>query len=245
MTTGNSKDKPALWNVKVFTLFPEMFPGQLGFSLAGKALESGIWSYEAINIRDYAKDKHKMVDDTPYGGGAGMVMRADVLGDAIADNIRPGDRIIYPSPRGKVFNQKMANELAQESNLAIICGRFEGVDERVLEEYQVEEVSLGDFVLSGGETAALAVMDSCIRLLPDVIGNCETLNEESFGENADYTGLLEYPLYTRPHEWNGRAVPDVLMSGNHGKIRQWRLERAEQITRLRRSDLWKEYKKRF
>ena len=230
-----------LWNVQLLTLFPEMFPGFLGHSLAGKALEKNVWSFEAINIRNYAKDKHKSVDDTPFGGGAGMVIRADILGDAIEKNITKDTKIIYMSPRGMPLTQSKLYELSKCKNLAIICGRFEGVDERVLNEYNVEEISIGDYILSGGEVAALTLMDGCIRLLPGVIGNKNTLNEESFGENEEYAGLLEYPLYTRPVEWKKRNVPDILLSGHHAKISQWRLEKAKEITKARRKDLWNKY----
>jgi tRNA (guanine37-N1)-methyltransferase len=233
-----------IWKVKILTLFPEMFPGSLGHSLAGKALENGIWSLEAVNIRSFAKDKHKTVDDTPSGGGAGMVMRPDVLGEAIEATVPAGAKLIYMSPRGKILDQEKAYELANTKELAIICGRFEGVDERVLEEYSVEEISVGDYILSGGEVAAFVLMDACIRLLDGVIGNKNTLNEESFGENADYAGLLEYPLYTRPLEWKGRKIPEVLYSGNHAQINKWRLEQAENITKKRRADLWEKRNKK-
>lgn len=233
---------PQAWNVKLLTIFPEMFPGPLGCSLAGKALDKGLWGFEAVDIRSFAGDKHSSVDDTPSGGGAGMVMRADVLGRAIDANINKASKIIYMSPRGKTLTQEKVCELSKEKNLVILCGRFEGVDERVLEEYDIEEVSVGDYILSGGEVAAITLMDACIRLLPGVIGNKNTLNEESFGENADYAGLLEYPLYTRPLEWKSRTIPDVLLSGHHAKIADWRLERAKEITKERRKDLWRDYK---
>lgn len=231
------------WHVQLLTLFPEMFPGPLGCSLAGKALEKGIWEFEAINIRDFATGKHENVDDTPCGGGAGMVMRPDVLGNAIDAHIKEDTRLIYMSPRGTPLTQSMAYELSGTPSIAIICGRYEGIDQRVIDEYNIEEISVGDYILSGGEIAALTLMDSCIRLLPDVIGNKSTLDEESFGENADYTGLLEYPLYTRPSTWRGRDVPQVLLSGHHEKINQWRLKMAEEITAERRVDLWNKYKK--
>ena len=231
-------------NFTLLTLFPEMFPGMLGHSLAGKALEKGIWGYNAVNIRDYALDKHKTVDGTPCGGGAGMVMRADVLGAAIENNVKSGEKLLYMSPRGKIITQSQIYELANCKNISIICGRFEGIDERVLEEYQVEEVSVGDFILSGGEVAAQVLMDACIRLLPGVVGNFSTHLEESFGQSTDYAGLLEYPLYTRPEKWHGRSVPDVLLSGHHGNVAKWRLEQAEELTRQKRPDLWEKYKKR-
>lgn len=232
------------WHVQLFTLYPEMFPGTLGHSLAGKALEAGVWSYEAVNIRDYATDKHKTVDDIPYGGGAGMVMRPDVLVNAVKDRCKPESKLLYMSPRGRLMTQPMLSELASLKNVAIICGRFEGVDERALQALGAEEVSIGDFVLSGGEVAATVLMDGCIRLLPGVIGNEETLKEESFGDSSDYAGLLEYPLYTRPADWQGMEVPEVLRSGNHAKIEQWRLEQAKKLTKSRRPDLWERYVKR-
>jgi len=226
---------------QLLTLFPEMFPGMLGHSLAGKALEKGIWDYEAINIRDYAQDKHKTVDGSPFGGGAGMVMRADVLGAAIENNVKSDAKLIYMSPRGKIITQKQIYELANCKNISIICGRFEGVDERVLEEFGAEEMSAGDFILSGGEVAAQVLMDACIRLLPGVVGNFETHAEESFGQSADCAGLLEYPLYTRPENWRGRIVPDVLLSGHHANVDKWRLEKAIEVTRQKRPDLFEKY----
>lgn len=229
------------WKVKILTLFPEMFPASLGCSLAGKARQNAIWDYEAIDIRDYAKDLHKSVDDTPAGGGAGMVMRADVLGDAIDANTDESSKIIYMSPRGNLLTQKKLYQLANCSNLVIICGRFEGIDERIIEEYGVEEISLGDYILSGGELAAQVLLDGCIRLLDGVIGNKNTLIEESFGENADYSGLLEYPLYTRPLDWKGKKIPEILLSGHHKNINRWRLQKAEEITEKRRQDLWNKY----
>ena len=232
------------WHVQLFTLYPEMFPGTLGHSLAGKALENNLWSYEAVNIRDYAEDRHKSVDDIPYGGGAGMVIRPDVLSKAVNDKVDSSARLLYMSPRGKPLTQSLLSELAKEKNIAIICGRFEGVDERALETLEVEEVSIGDFVLSGGEVAATVLMDGCVRLLPGVLGNEETLKEESFADSSEYAGLLEYPLYTRPASWRGLEVPEVLRSGNHAKIEQWRLEQAKQLTKARRPDLWQRYIKR-
>jgi tRNA (guanine37-N1)-methyltransferase len=221
-----------------------MFPGTLQHSLAGRALKSEKWSYEAINLRDYTVDRHKSVDDTPYGGGAGMVMRADVVGRAIDAQKKKYNRLIYFSPRGRPITQEYVAELSQEQHIGMICGRFEGLDERVIEEYGCEEVSLGDFVMSGGEIAALALMDACVRLLPGVLGNAETLSEESFAQNADYTGLLEYPLYTRPSEWKNRSVPDILLSGDHKAVEQWRQALSEEITRSRRPDLWRTYLRR-
>lgn len=220
--------------VNIYTIFPELFPGFLGSSLTGKALKEGIWSYNTINIRDYAFDKHGSVDDTPCGGGAGMVMRADVLGAAIQANYQTNERIIYMSPRGKPLTQGLARELSLLETLNIICGRFEGVDERVLEAYNVEEVSIGDYILTGGEQAAQIMLDAVIRLLPNVLGNSSSIENESFE-----TGLLEHPQYTRPTEWEGRKVPEVLLNGNHKKIEEWRKEQALKITKERRPDLIK------
>lgn len=221
--------------VKVLTIFPELFPGFLGTSLTGKALDEGKWSLQAVNIRDYAFDKHGSVDDTPAGGGAGMVMRPDVLGAALAANYS-GGRLINMSPRGKPLTQKLVHELTQEDDLTIICSRFEGIDERVLEAYGAEDISIGDYILTGGEQAAQIMLDAVVRLLPGVLGNDESAADESF-ENA----LLEYPQYTKPAEWNGRMVPEVLLSGHHQKIKDWRLEQSKQVTKARRPDLWKKY----
>lgn len=234
---------PPFWHVTVLTLFPEMFPGPLGLSLAGKALEKGTWTLETLDIRSFTRDKHRSVDDTPFGGGPGMVMRPDVLDAAIQDamtrqaaaGIKRG-RIVYLSPRGRVLDQALVREIASEGSLTLLCGRYEGIDERVIEEHRLEEVSLGDFVLSGGEPAALCLIDAIVRLLPGVMGNVETAGEESFER-----GLLEYPHYTRPPVWNGRAVPEILLSGHHEKVRAWRLDQAEQITAARRPDLWSDY----
>lgn len=222
-------------NVKVLTIFPEIFPGFLGYSLTGKAMAENKWQLEAINIRDYALDKHKSVDDTPCGGGAGMIMRPDVLGRAIRENHTTG-RIIYMSPRGVPLTQKKAHELAKEPELTIICGRFEGIDERVIETFNIEEISIGDYILTGGEQAAQIMLDAVIRLLPGVLGNEESLEDESF-ENF----LLEYPQYTRPIEWEGKGVPEVLLSGHHQKIADWRKEQSEIATRAKRPDLFKKY----
>ena len=221
--------------VKVLTIFPELFPGFLGISLTGKALDDGKWSIETVNIRDYAFDKHGSVDDTPSGGGAGMVMRADVLGAALKANYK-GGRLINMSPRGKPLTQSLAHELANESELTIICSRFEGIDERVLEAYNVEDVSIGDYILTGGEQAAMIMLDSIIRLLPGVLGNSESTIAESFE-----TDLLEHPQYTRPTEWEGRIIPDVLLSGHHKNIANWRHLQSEEITKKRRPDLWQKY----
>ena len=222
-------------NVKILTIFPEMFPGFLGYSLTGKAMEEKKWQLQAVNIRDYAFDKHKSVDDTPCGGGAGMIMRPDVLGRAIAENHTSG-RIIYMSPKGMPLTQKKARELAKETELTIICGRFEGIDERVIEAFNIEEISIGDYILTGGEQITQIMLDSVIRLLPGVLGNEASLEDESF-ENC----LLEYPQYTRPIEWEGRMVPEVLLSGHHQKIADWRKQQSEIATKAKRPDLFKIY----
>lgn len=224
-----------LMKVKVFTIFPELFPGFLGHSLTGRALSEGKWSVDAVNIRDYAFDKHGSVDDTPCGGGAGMVMRADVLDAALKAHYH-GGRLINMSPRGKPLTQELVKELSKEEELSIICSRFEGIDERVLEAYQAEDISIGDYVLTGGEQAAQILLDAVIRLLPGVLGNQESISEESF-ENF----LLEHPQYTRPVEWEGRSVPEVLLSGHHGNIEKWRREKAIEVTQDRRPDLLKKY----
>jgi len=255
----------------VLTLFPEMFPGPLAHSLAGKALEKGLWDLQALQIRDFATDKHKTVDDTPYGGGVGMVMRADVLDAAItaAQSRLPNAQLIYFTPRGAPLTQKMAHDLiiprvsqsetiggTKESDgpivasgnsghdgLILLCGRYEGVDERVLEAHTPMEISIGDYVLSGGEIAALVLLDACVRLLPGVMGDADSLAQESFALTSDFAGLLEYPHYTKPPIWNGRKVPDVLLSGNHADISNWRLGEAKQTTQARRPDLWTKAKK--
>jgi tRNA (guanine37-N1)-methyltransferase len=230
------------FHVKVLTLFPEMFPGPLGVSLAGKALAAGLWDIETFNPRAFAEGVHRAVDDAPLGGGAGMVMKPDVLSKALEAH-KPLGRFIYMSPRGKPLTQQLAAEIAQEPLVTILCGRYEGVDQRVLDAYDAEEISVGDYVLSGGEAAALTLLDACIRLIPGVVGNEETHGEESFSN-----GLLEYPHYTRPAEWTGpdgvaRKAPDILSSGHHAKVKEWRLEEAEKITAARRPDLWAAYKK--
>ena len=235
----------ACWTARVLTLFPEMFPGPLGQSLAGKALERGDWALEAIDIRTFATDKHRTVDDTPFGGGPGMVMRPDVVDAALDFATRDGPNgeksgpAIYLTPRGKVLDQELVKELSAGPGVVLLCGRYEGLDERVIEARGLREVSLGDFVLSGGEPAAIALIDAAVRLLPGVMGAEETLEEESFE-----AGLLEYPHYTRPADWCGRAVPDVLMSGHHEKIKAWRKAQAERTTESRRPDLWAAYQKR-
>ena len=238
----NANPEPSQpWHAVAVTLFPEMFPGPLGASLAGRALADGAWRLDTVNIRDFATDRHQSVDDEPFGGGPGMVMRPDIVDSALAaaanlvDGVAP---IIYLSPRGRPLDQKRIRELADGPGAALLCGRYEGIDQRVLDVWQVEEVSLGDFVLSGGETAALALLDAVVRLLPGVVGAAESLEEESFEQD-----LLEYPHYTRPAIWRDRhggehTVPDVLSSGHHGKIAAWRREQADAVTRARRPDLW-------
>ena len=223
---------------RIFTLYPEFFPGPLGKGLYGKALDKKIWKLETINIRDYTTDKHKTVDDTTYGGGSGMLIKPDVLANSLDKNLKSKERIIYLSPKGKLFNQKFAKELSKEKTVNIICGHFEGIDQRVIEARNIEELSVGDFVLSGGETAAFVMLDAIIRILPGVLGNEKSVEDESF-EN----GLLEYPQYTKPQIWEEKTVPDVLLSGDHAKIKDWRLSQSEAITRDRRPDLWQKYKK--
>jgi len=226
-----------VWTVRVLTLFPEMFPGPLGLSLAGQALSAGLWALETVDIRGFARDKHRSVDDTPFGGGPGMVMRPDVIDTAIAAALaEERGPVVYLSPRGRLLTQAVVRELADRPTLTLLCGRYEGVDERVLEARGVEEISLGDFVLSGGEPAAIALIDAVVRLLPGVVGAPATLEEESFER-----GLLEYPHYTRPADWQGRSVPEVLLSGHHERIKAWRLAQAEAITQARRPDLWARY----
>ncbi|MCQ2913783.1 MAG: tRNA (guanosine(37)-N1)-methyltransferase TrmD [Alphaproteobacteria bacterium] len=224
------------FQARVLTVFPEMFPGYLGYSLAGRALNDGIWSMDVVNIRDFASDKHRTVDDTPFGGGAGMIMRPDILGSAIEATYKPNEPLIYFSPRGERISQSMLEEVKDAGSATFLCGRFEGIDERVLEAYPFREVSLGDFVLSGGEPACLAMMDGIVRLLPGVMGSPESLDEESFSN-----GLLEYPQYTRPAVWNGLLVPEVLNSGHHENIAKWRLARSQELTKQRRPDMWNAY----
>jgi len=225
----------AVWTAAVLTIFPEMFPGPLGHSLAGRALREGIWRLETVDIRDFARDKHRSVDDAPFGGGPGMVMRPDIVDAAIAATPLPAPLLML-SPRGRPIDQARVRSLAEGPGMRLLCGRFEGVDERVIEAHAIEEICLGDFVLSGGEPAAIALVDACVRLLPGVVGDSEALREESFAE-----GLLEYPHYTRPQSWQGRAVPEVLLSGHHEEIRRWRRAQAETVTRQRRADLWERY----
>ena len=227
-----------MWTAKVFTLYPELFPGPLGTGLYKKALEKKLWSLEVINIRDYALDKHKTVDDSPFGGGSGMVMRADVIANSLDKNISDKkESIIYLSPKGKKFDQAYARKIMNK-NINIICGHFEGVDQRLLETRNIEEISIGDFILSGGEIGAFIIIDTIVRLIPGVLGNPDSLNEETFERS-----LLEYPQYTKPQKWEKKEVPEVLLSGDHAKINDWRLAQSRDITRRRRPDLWKKYKK--
>jgi tRNA (guanine37-N1)-methyltransferase len=227
-----------MWQAQVFTLYPEVFPGPLSKGMYGKAMSKDLWNLKVVNIRDAAEDKHKTVDDTPYGGGSGMLLKPDVLAKSLDQNKVEGERILYLSPKGKKFDQNYAKRLAKEKSISLICGHFEGVDERVLSTRNIEEISIGDYVLSGGETAAYVVIDSVLRLLPGVLGNDNSRIEETF-EN----GLLEYPQFTKPQIWEEKAVPDVLLSGDHSKIKDWRLSQSEAITRDRRPDLWEKYKK--
>jgi tRNA (guanine37-N1)-methyltransferase len=229
-------ETPTIWRATVLTLFPDMFPGPLGVSLAGKALATGLWALEARDIRDSATDKHRSVDDTPAGGGPGMVLRADILAAAIdaADIAADRPRLLM-SPRGRPLTQSMVREMADGHGPLIVCGRFEGVDQRVIEARNLEEVSIGDYVLSGGEIAAMALIDACVRLLPGVMGKAESAAEESFS-----SPLLEYPQYTRPQSFEGRAIPEILTSGDHAKVAAWRKAEAEALTRARRPDLWAE-----
>jgi len=227
--------------VKVFTLYPDLFPGMLNISLYKKAKEKKIWNLQVVNIRDYAVDKHGTVDDTPFGGGNGMLIRADILANALDKNIeyKKKEKIIYLSPKGKRFDQQTAKKFSNEKNINIICGHFEGVDQRLLETRNIEEISIGDFVLSGGETAAVVFLDSVLRLLPGVLGNELSVKDESFEED-----LLEYPQYTKPQKWEEKNVPEVLLSGDHAKIKGWRLSQSEAITRRQRPDLWEKYIKK-
>ena len=230
------------WCVRIITLFPELFPGVLGASLIGKALQDGLWRLEPIDLRVFGEGRHRNVDDTPAGGGAGMVLRADILNRAIRQAQRgtPENRakwpLVYLSPRGKPFDQAMAQRFSQTEGITLLCGRFEGVDERVIEHHCIEEISLGDFVMTGGEIAAQALIDATVRLIPRVLGNHASAEEESFSN-----GLLEHPQYTKPSHWEGRNIPDILLSGHHGKIEQWRRDMAERLTKERRPDLWRAY----
>ena len=227
-----------MWKARVFTLYPELFPGPLGIGLYKKALDKKLWSLEVINIRDYAKDKHQTVDDTPFGGGSGMLMRADIVANSLDKKISDkNEPIIYLSPKGKKFDQAYAKKILNK-NINIICGHFEGIDQRLLETRNIEEVSVGDFILSGGEIGALIVIDAAVRLIPGVLGNSDSLVDETFEGN-----LLEYPQYTKPKKWENNDVPEVLLSGDHAKIKGWRLDQSKDITRRRRQDLWEKYKK--
>jgi len=233
-------------NFKILTLFPEMFPGILDFSITGEALKKNLWTYQAINIRDYAFDARKTVDDTPYGGSAGMVLKADVVANAIEKNLSSKtQKIIYLSPRGKVFNQQLARQLAQHDEIMMLCARYEGVDQRVIDEFAIEEISLGDFVLSGGEIACVAMIDAIIRNINGVLGSEDSLLEESFGNNDDdeFRNLIEYPHYTRPAIWRNHRVPEILLSGHHLKIKQFRLQQAKEYTAKMRPDLYQKYLK--
>ena len=226
-----------MWKARVFTLYPELFPGPLGIGLYQKALEKKLWSLEVVNIRNYAEDKHKTVDDTSFGGGSGMLMRADVIANSLDKNISNKDEpIIYLSPKGKKFDQIYAKKMLNR-NINIICGHFEGVDQRLLETRNIEEISVGDYVLSGGEIGAFVVIDAVVRLISGVLGNSSSLAEETFERN-----LLEYPQYTKPQKWEKKDVPDVLLTGDHAKIKDWRLSQSKDITRRRRPDLWIKYK---
>ena len=227
-----------MWKARIFTLYPEIFPGPLNKGLYGKALSNKIWNLDIINIRDSAKDKHKTVDDTPFGGGSGMLIKPDVLARSIDQHVNKSEKIFYLSPKGKLFNQETAKSLSKEHCINLICGHFEGIDQRLLETRNIEEISVGDYILSGGETAALIIIDSILRLVPGILGNEKSIYEESF-ENR----LLEYPQYTKPQLWEEKNIPDVLLSGDHSKIKDWRLSQSEAITRHRRPDLWQKYKK--
>ena len=225
-----------MFEVKIFTLYPDLYPGPLNTGLYKKAQENKIWNLEVIDIRDYTTDKHRTVDDTPFGGGSGMLLRPDVVASALDQNLNKGDQIIYLSPKGKKLDQTIVKEFSKKKKLNILCGRFEGIDQRLLETRNIQEYSIGDFILSGGETASYVFIDSIIRLLPGVLGNDNSSKEESFEGD-----LLEYPQYTKPQNWEGKGTPDVLLSGDHAKIKSWRLSQSEDITRRQRPDLWKRY----
>ena len=225
-----------MWKARVFTLYPEIFPGPLNKGLYGKALEKKLWNLEIVNIRDSAEDKHKTVDDTPFGGGSGMLLKPDVLGKSIDSNTKKGEKIFYLSPKGKKFDQNIAKNLSKEKIINLVCGHFEGVDQRILDTRNIEEISIGDYILSGGESATFVIIDTVLRLLPGVLGNDISKDEETF-EN----GLLEYPQYTKPQIWEKKSVPEVLLSGDHAKIKDWRLTQSKDITRRQRPDMWKKF----
>ena len=225
-----------MFEVKIFTLYPDLYPGPLNTRIYKKAREKKLWNLKVIDIRDYATDKHRTVDDTPFGGGSGMLLRPDVVASALDQNLNKGDQIIYLSPKGKKLDQTIVKEFSKKKKLNILCGRFEGIDQRLLETRNIQEYSIGDFILSGGETASYVFIDSIIRLLPGVLGNDNSSKEESFEGD-----LLEYPQYTKPQNWEGKGTPDVLLSGDHAKIKSWRLSQSEAITRRQRPDLWKKY----
>ena len=227
-----------MFQVKIFTLYPDFFPGILSKGIYGRAIEKSLWNLNVINIRDYAEDKHKTVDDTPYGGGEGMVLKPDVVAKALDQNLKNDEKVIYLTPKGKTFDQNTAKNFLKNKKINILCGHFEGIDQRVIDSRGIEEISIGDFILSGGETAAYVILDSILRLVPGVLGNENSNKNESF-EN----GLLEYPQYTKPQIWEKTTVPEVLLSGDHSKIKDWRLSQSEAITRIRRPDLWQKYKK--
>ena len=227
-----------MFQAKIFTLYPEYFPGPFEIGICKKAFEKKLWDLKLINIRNYAYDKHKTVDDTPYGGGVGMLMRPDVVAKSLDANLEEKETVYYLTPKGKIFNQNIAQDIVKKNKVNILCGHFEGVDQRVLDSRNVEEISIGDFILSGGEMASFVVLDTVLRLVPGVLGNLNSTKDESF-EN----GLLEYPQYTKPQIWEKLSVPDILLSGDHNKIKSWRLSQSEAITRHRRPDLWQKYKK--
>ena len=227
-----------MFKVKIFTLYPEFFPGPFEKGIYGKAIDKKIWDMRVVNIRDYTEDNYKTVDDKPYGGGSGMVMRADIIANSLDNNLDSNEKVYYLSPRGKLLNQDIAKKISNEKFLNILCGHFEGVDQRVLDKRNIEEISIGDYIISGGETASYIVLDSVLRLLPGVLGNKNSIVDETFQD-----GLLEYPQYTKPQIWQENKVPEVLLSGDHAKIKDWRLSQSEAITRDRRPDLWQKYKK--
>lgn len=235
------------FSVKILTLFPELFPGPLGASVIGSALKKNFWSIEVINIRDFALTKHRTVDSPPIGGGGGMLIRADVLGNAIDSVIQKvNDKnysLFYLSPRGKVFDQKQAHQILQLQNIILICGRFEGIDQRIIDYYNISEISIGNYVLTGGEIAAYTVIDACVRLIPGVLGSKISLNYESFSQDHELENLVEYPQYTKPNEWRNYKVPKIILSGNHAEISKWKLEQSKEITKKLRPDLWEKYQR--